>query len=298
MMLRRERGRVDRDGVGIAYEQVGEGAPTLLLLPAWMITGSGLWAAQRDGLGDRFRCLSFDARGSGRSDRPLEPERYQVGELVADALAVLDAAGAGRAVLVGNSLGGLVAYLVAALHPDRVAGLVLISATVDLTGDHDAPLARAIATFDEEPAGDDGWARYNRQAWRRDYPGFARWFVDTALGEEATAETRADGVRMALDTTPEVLAAGITARAGRSASGQAAGLRALAGRITCPVLVLHGDRDAVVPPAWSAALAAALDAVVTPLPGAGHCPQVTRPGEVNALIGEFAAGIGTAGAAA
>ncbi|WP_083458963.1 alpha/beta fold hydrolase [Jiangella muralis] len=298
MMLRREQGRVERDGVGIAYEQVGHGEPTLLLLPAWMITNSGLWAAQRDGLGDRFRCLSYDARGSGRSDRPAEPERYRVTELVADTLAVLDAAGADRAVLVGNSLGGLVAYLTAALHPDRVAGLVLISAAADLTGDEHAPLVRAIATFDEERPGDDGWACYNRRAWQRDYPGFARWFVDTALGDEATAEAREDGVRMALDVTPEVLAAGVTARSGPPAGVQAAKLRRLAAQLTCPVLLIHGDRDAVVPPAWSAALAATLDAVVTPLPGAGHCPQVTRAAEVNGLISEFATGIGTSRSAA
>lgn len=297
-MLRPELGQVERDGVGIAYEHVGEGAPTLLFLPAWMITDSRLWAAQRDGLADRFRCLSFDARGSGRSDRPAEPSQYQVDELVADALAVLDTAGADRAVLVGNSLGGLVAYLTAALRPDRVAGLVLISATVDLVGDEHAPLARAIAAFDEEPSGDDGWARYNRHAWLRDYPGFARWFVGTALGEEATAEAREDGVRMALDVTPDVLAAGITARSGLPAAEQAAKLRAAAGRITCPVLVIHGDRDAVVPPAWSAALAATLDTVVTRLPDAGHCPQVTRAAEVNALISDFASGIGTSRSAA
>lgn len=297
-MLRPELGRVERDGVGIAYEQVGQGVPALLFLPAWMITDRGLWAAQRDGLGDRFRCLSFDARGSGRSDRPAEPERYQVTELVADALAMLDAAGADRAVLVGNSLGGLVAYLTAALRPDRVAGLVLISATVDLIGDEHAPLVRAVATFDEELSGDDGWARYNRHAWLRDYPGFVRWFVDTALGEEATAEAREDGVRMALDATPEVLAAGVTARSGLPAADQAAKLRGLAERITCPVLVIHGDRDAVVPPAWSAALAATLDTVVTPLPGAGHCPQVTRATEVNALISAFASGLGTSRSAA
>ncbi|WP_129788245.1 alpha/beta fold hydrolase [Promicromonospora panici] len=75
-------------------------------------------------------------------------------------------------------------------------------------------------------------------------------------------------------------------------------LRGLAGHITCPVLVIHGDRDAVVPPAWSAALAAALDTAVTPLPGAGHCPQVTRAAQVNTLIRDFATGIETEGAAA
>ncbi|PZF86148.1 hypothetical protein C1I92_02940 [Jiangella anatolica] len=284
--------------MGIAYEQVGRGSPDLLFLPAWMIADSGLWAAQRDGLSERFRCLSYDARGSGRSDRPVDPVHYQVTELVADTLAVLDAASVDRAVLVGHSLGGLVGYLTAALHPDRVSGLVLLSASVDLVGDEDAPLARSIATFDRAMPGEDGWARYNRHAWRRDYGGFARWFVDTALGDEGTAEARADGVRMALDVTPEVLAAGIAARSGLPAADQAARLRGLAGRISCPVLVVHGDRDAVVPPAWSDALAVALDTGVTSLPGAGHCPQVTRSAEVNALIGAFAAGIVTGGAAA
>lgn len=296
-MQRPEPGRVERDGVGIAYERVGLGTPTLLFVPAWMITDSGLWAAQRDGLGDRFRCLSYDARGTGRSDRPTEPERYQVTDLVADALAVLDAAETDRAVLVGSSLGGLVAYLAAALHPDRVAGLVLISPTVDLTGDEHADLVRAVATFDEERPGEDGWARYNRHAWQRDYPGFARWFVDTALGDEATARDRENGVRMALDVTPEVLTA-VTERRDLPVADRAARLRGLAGQITCPVLVIHGDRDAVVPPAWSVALAAALDTFVVPLPGAGHCPQVTRAAEVNALIRDFVTGIETEGAAA
>ncbi|GAB3744546.1 alpha/beta fold hydrolase [Microlunatus parietis] len=292
-MQGQQLGWVERDGVRIAYEKVGRGDPTLVFLPSWMITNSRLWAGQRDGLSEEFRCLSYDARGSGRSDRPTDPARYQAADLVADAIAVLDSTGVDRAVLVGNSLGGLVGYLVAALHPDRVAGLVLISATIDLTGDENAPLVRAVANFDRELPSADGWARYNRHAWQRDYPGFARWFVGTALGEEATAEALADGVQMALDTTPEVLAAGVSARSRQSTAEQAAGMRALAGRVSCPVLVIHGDRDAVVPPTWSAVLAEALGTVVTPLPGAGHCPQVTRIAEVNALISDFA---GSAGA--
>jgi pimeloyl-ACP methyl ester carboxylesterase len=283
----RRVGTVDRDGVRIAYEVAGTGAHTLLLLPAWMITNRRMWAAQTAGLSGAARLIAYDARGSGESDRPTDPAAYDVEELVADTIAVLDATGTERAVLVGNSLGGLVALLTAAQRPDRVAGLVLIGASADLTGAVASPLQVAIARFEEELPDTEGWARYNRHAWRRDFPGFVRWFVDTALGAEASAEARAEGLAQGLDTTAEVLAATLAGRDRRGGADRAAVLRGLSDRITCPVLVIHGDRDQINPPAWSDALAVALRATSVTLPGAGHCPQVTRAAEITDLISAF-----------
>jgi pimeloyl-ACP methyl ester carboxylesterase len=283
----RRVGAVDRNGIRIGYEVAGAGAHTVLLLPAWMITNRRMWTAQVAGLASAARLIAYDARGSGESDRPTDPAAYDVKELVADTIAVLDATRTERAVMVGNSLGGLIAFLVAAQRPDRVAGLVLIGASVDLAGAVASPLQVALTRFEEELPDTEGWARYNRHAWRCDYPGFVRWFVDTALGAEAAEDARAEGLEQGLDTTAEVLAATVAWRHRRGSADRAAMLRGLSERITCPVLVVHGDRDQINPPAWSDVLAVALRATYVTLPGAGHCPQITRAAEVTDLISAF-----------
>jgi pimeloyl-ACP methyl ester carboxylesterase len=273
------RGTAERDGVRLAYEVNGDGDQTIVLLPAWMVTNRRMWAAQVTALSGRFRVVTYDARGSGGSDRPLDPAAYAPEELVADLLTVLETTGTDEAVLVGNSLGGLIALLAAARFPDRVSGLALIGPTVDVIGATPSALQLAMARFDTEVEPGDGWARYNRHAWDRDYRGFVEWFVDTALGPEGTAEQRAAGVAAGLDNTPEVLAATVTSRA-----EQPVRLRA----VRCPALVMNGDRDAVCPPEWGRALADRLGARHVDLPGAGHCPQVTRAATTAALIAEFA----------
>jgi pimeloyl-ACP methyl ester carboxylesterase len=277
------RGTAKRDGIRLAYEVNGTGDPTIVLLPAWMVTNRRMWAAQVTALSASFRVVTYDARGSGESDRPLDPAAYAPEELVADLLTVLDTTGTDEALLVGNSLGGLVALLAAARHPDRVTGLALIGPTVDVTGTTPSALQLATARFDTEVEPGDGWARYNRHAWERDYPGFVDWFVGTALGPEGTAGQRAAGIAAGLDNTPEVLAATVKSRVEK-----ASGLRAVAAVVRCPALVLTGDRDAICPPEWGRALARRLGARHVELPGAGHCPHVTRAATTAALIAEFA----------
>ena len=94
---------VEVDGVGIGYEVFGAGDRTLLLTPAWALVTSHFWKFQVPYLARRFRVITFDARGSGRSDRPEDPALY--GRDVLDALAVLDATATERAVVAGLSLG-------------------------------------------------------------------------------------------------------------------------------------------------------------------------------------------------
>ncbi len=281
---------VARQGdVAIAYEAGGAGDTAICLLPGWTLADRRLWEAPAAALRRDFRVIRYDGRGNGASDRPVEPAAYEVTELVADVIAVLDATGTRRAVLVGNSLGGLVAYAAAALRPERVAGLVLINATVNLAADERAPLVRAMAAFEEDLGADAGWARYNRHSWRRDYAGFVEWFVDTALGDHPSGAGRAEGIASGLATTPEVLAASVAGRSRLPLAEQAGMLRAIAPMIACPALVITGERDEVVPPAWGRALAEALRAEYVTIPGAGHCPQITRPVEINGLVAGFAA---------
>ena len=97
--------RVERDGVGVHWERFGDGEPTILLLPTWSIIPSRHWKLQVPYLARHHRVVTFDGRGSGRSDRPAGPAAYTRHEYVADALAVLDAAAVERAVLVALSRG-------------------------------------------------------------------------------------------------------------------------------------------------------------------------------------------------
>jgi len=95
-------GFITRDGVRIAYDIFGHGDLALLLIPAAPITHARSWKGIVPALARRFTVVTTDGRGTGRSGRPRTPELYTPAEVTADLLAVLDAAGVDRAVLVGQ----------------------------------------------------------------------------------------------------------------------------------------------------------------------------------------------------
>ncbi|MEJ7723295.1 MAG: alpha/beta fold hydrolase, partial [Ilumatobacteraceae bacterium] len=101
-------GYVERDGVKLFYEVFGDGEPTVLLLPTWSVIPSRSWKLQVPYLARHFRVVTFDGRGSGRSDRPVGAEAYTHLEFAADTIAVMDATGTNRAVLVGVLVRGAV----------------------------------------------------------------------------------------------------------------------------------------------------------------------------------------------
>ena len=118
--------RASHDGVTLVARVEGAG-PDVLLLHGWPDTGA-LW----DEVAPRLvaaghRVIVPDLRGCGRSDKPREVERYAMHHLVADALAVLDAAGSTRAGVVGHDWGAALAWALATYHPERVRALVAMS---------------------------------------------------------------------------------------------------------------------------------------------------------------------------
>ena len=98
-----EVGLVARGGVRIAYESFGAGERTILFLPSWAIVKQRQWKAQVPYFARHCRCVTFDPRGNGGSDRPDDPAAYSPAEIAGDALAVLDALGIEQAALVGLS---------------------------------------------------------------------------------------------------------------------------------------------------------------------------------------------------
>jgi pimeloyl-ACP methyl ester carboxylesterase/predicted glycosyltransferase len=294
-------GVVVRDGVRVAYDAYGDGDVALLLLPAWAIVDSRLWKANVAFLARHFTVITYDPRGNGRSDRPTDPATQQASELVADAVAVLDAVGVERAVVVGNSFGTILAYLLAASQPQRVLGMVMIGATLNLDGRSDDPLTRGMLTFEEEPRDSDGWALYNRRLWDADFERFVRFFIGEVFPEAHSSKHVEDGVSWGLQTNAAALGATVLARRPTSpemVEQTAARLRALAPQITCPVLVIHGALDRIAPPHRGRALAEALGAELVMIDGAGHCPQARQPVQVNRMIRAFAHPVASAPRAA
>jgi pimeloyl-ACP methyl ester carboxylesterase len=108
----------------IAAESSGSGEPTVLLIHAG-VTDQRSWASVVEVLPEH-RCLTYDARGYGRTT--YEPQDGW--SSVDDAVAVLDAYGVGSAVVIGCSMGGRTGLDLALTHPDRVSALVLIGTAV------------------------------------------------------------------------------------------------------------------------------------------------------------------------
>jgi pimeloyl-ACP methyl ester carboxylesterase len=118
--------RVPGDGIELAVWEEGDG-PAVLLLHGFPDTHR-LWrhqaaALMRSGL----RTIAPDLRGRGESGRPSAVEDYDIRHSVADMTSVLDALGVERAHVVGHDWGAVVAWLLAALHPERVDHLVVMS---------------------------------------------------------------------------------------------------------------------------------------------------------------------------
>jgi pimeloyl-ACP methyl ester carboxylesterase len=231
-----------------------------------------------------FQAHALDFRGHGRSGRA--PGSYRVVDYVPDVLAYLRQAIELPAVVVGHSLGGMVAAAVAAELPGRVRALVLEDPTFAMTGDRigetsfpdlfraflpHAGSARPVAEIAAELA--------EAPIHQPDRP------VPARLGEVRDAvnlRTSAAGLKH-LD--PDVLTAPL---AGRWLDGY--DVPATLARVACPTLFLQGDFAAggALPDEYAAELAAALrDVALVKLPGIGHNIHGTQPGAMLNLMLPF-----------
>jgi len=284
-----EEGYTERDGVRLFWERYGAGEPTILLPPTWEIVHSRFWKGQIPYLARHTRVVTFDPRGNGRSDRPQGFEAYRRREFAADALAVLDAAGVDRAVVVTWCDMGE-ALILAAEHPERVAGLVFIGPSLRLDeADH------GQYPFDADPGTGEGWAKETRGYWLRDWPGYVEFFFAQCLTEPHSTKQIEDCVGWAGDTDMETILDGF--RGWETKIIDPVEVAALCPRVRCPVLVIHGTEDAQVEASVGADLAAELSGRLVLLEGAGHAPHARDPVKVNTLVASFA-GVGEVAPAA
>ena len=273
-------GFIERDGVKVGYEVFGAGEPTILMLTSWAIVHSRQWKFQVPYLARRFRVITVEGRGNGRADRPKAAEAYLDREYVDDAVAVLDATQVDRAVIVGLSMGGRHALQLAAWYPERAAGVVAFGAALPWPIPPD---------FAEPKDSYQGWEKANMHYWLADYRGWVEFFMSQVFTEPHSTKQREDGVAWGLETTAETLL--LTGPGVAEPDVEAA--EAICQQVRCPVVIVHGDQDGVVPYETGAALARWTGGQMVTIRGGGHAATMRDPVQANLLIRGFAESLGS-----
>jgi pimeloyl-ACP methyl ester carboxylesterase/predicted glycosyltransferase len=272
-------GYVERDGVRTFYEVYGRGERTILFLSPWSIVHSRCWKAQIPYFARHGRVVTFDARGNGKSDRPMGQLAYDEREFAADTLAVMDATDTESAVLVSHSLSAGRALLLCAEQRERVEASAFIGPRVELG----AVDPRSRVSFEDELDIDEGWAKWNRHYWLRDYRGFVEFFMSQMFTEPHSTKQFEDCVGWGLETSAETLIATVENRQW----GSRADVLAACAEVRCPVLVIHGTGDAIRPHESGRRLAEATGGAFVSLEGSGHSPHARDPVKVNRLLRDF-----------
>jgi len=248
------------------WESIGEGPPVLLVMGLGL--SGGAWWRTVDTLSRRFRVITFDNRGVGRS-RGLTPA-YTTEALADDAVAVLDAIGIEQASVYGLSLGGMVAQQLALRHPRRVRSLVLGATS---PGGRRAQFAddQVMAFFrgrGDLPREEAAWAsvayNYGRRCRDQHADRIAEDIRRRLLNEFDEAAYQAQLMAAALHNCTSRLH-----------------------RIDVPTLVVHGEDDRVVPVANAHLMAGRLrHGRLHLLAGTGHLYTTEAP-EADTEVARF-----------
>ena len=232
-----------------------------------------MFAPQLAALQAGRRLVAYDSRG--RTSAAFSP--YDLDDLAQDCRDLLDDLGIERCVLVGMSMGGFMGIVLALTYPERLGGLVIMSA--DLAAYPAARLAAVLADFDtldrDGPVGRDWAARSMRLCLGattiHDNPGLVERFI------AGRAALPARAVRL-------------EARSWLAKPDRHAAARTIA----LPVLIVHGTEDVLLPfdEKVPPMLAAFPDAEIARIEKAGHFANLERPDAVNAAIAAFLERIG------
>ena len=279
--LPNEEGFVERGGVKLFYEVYGDGPETIVFLPPWSIVHSRIYKAQLPYFSERFRCIAYDSRGNGKSDRPAELAAYSLDNYVTDAIAVMDATGVTSAILVGLSYSGMVASIVAAHHPERVKAVVMVG-TLTTVGSRFPYMSAKNYLAERQEF--EGWDKWNRGHWLANYPDFAEHFIRNIFSEPHSTKQIEDGIEWANETNGRVLANIVEAGATPLPYDAS---EAMYRKISCPTLIIHGDNDQIAPYANAKLIAELIGAELVTIPGGGHDPLIRIPAKCNSLIVDF-----------
>ena len=248
----------------------GDGPP-VMLLHGWLVSADLNWVGAYDALVDSgYRVLAIDHRGHGRGLRAIAP--FRLADCAADAAAVLRELGVGPATVVGYSMGGVIAQLMARDHPDVVGGLVL----------------SGTCQHFQDPA--------TRRTWQ--WMGLMGLVLGLAPRPVYTAGLRRLGLRLDARTAwwlSELMRheARDVAEAGRELGrfDSRPWLQGLGGHDSIPAAMVMTTRDTAVAPSKQRELAAAVGARVFEV-GLDHLELVDRAAEYNPALLDAVAEVG------
>jgi pimeloyl-ACP methyl ester carboxylesterase len=243
------QGRIELGGYALRYADAGRGEPVFVCLHGLADTLE-VWDALAGPLASRGRLVRIDQRGHGESGAPPGPCTRE--DLAHDAISVLDALAIDRAIVVGHSVGGIVAMAAALAAPERVAGLVLLG-TASRCSERTAAWYERIAVAAERDGGD----------------GLMRAIYGHGTNRRARGDPRviAHVARMLTSLYRDPLTPRL-------------------GAISCPVLLVVGEKDAMGPKA-SQIIRDALPpgcAELVVVPGCGHWLQIDAPADVIGAV--------------
>jgi pimeloyl-ACP methyl ester carboxylesterase len=264
---------ITTDGVKLHYSEYGTGTPILFIHEFGGDHRS--WDPQVRHFSRNYRCLVYAARGFPPSDVPADLSSYSQAQAVDDAMAVLDAAGADVAHVVGNSMGGFAALHLGLRHPHRVSALVVAGcgygAHPDKADGFRAESEKVATAFDTEgPASVAAWygvgpARVQYQA--KDPYGHAEHQRILAEHDQLGAANTMRGVQKSRPGLYQ--------------------LRQQLAQLRLPVLIVAGDEDEGVLETDLMLKRTIPTSGLAILPRAGHLTNLEEPLLFNLLVEQF-----------
>jgi pimeloyl-ACP methyl ester carboxylesterase len=256
------------DDASIAYDDVGTGLP-VVFLHAFPLNRT-MWEPQIGALVAECRCISIDMRGFGESTAspPFSMDRY-----ADDVAAVLDALQIPRAVVVGLSMGGYVAFAMWRRHRERIRGLVFADTRAGADTIETVGKRRELIELAESQG---STAVANRQI--------------AGLVGKTTRDKRPDIYdavhRMSAESPVEGIVGALEAMIARPDSSDTCAT------IDVPTLVVVGDEDVSTPVSEAQTLASLIaGSRLEILTQAGHVSNVERPAAFNTVVSEFLASL-------
>lgn len=257
------------NGANIHYDRIGNGLETIVFIHGLMLASES-YEAQVDALKGRYRIITYDLRGQGKSERTKD--RLGIDSLAEDAVSLIESTVSGPAHIVAFSMGTFIAMRVAARRPDLVRSLCLIGPSADAEEPENMPKYRQLI-------------RMVRVFGPRLFASRLMMilFGDTFLHDPKSAATRKRWRRV-VERLPRALHRAAQASAHRPA------MTAELKNIVAPTLIVSGVEDRPISPERARAVHAGIaGSRFMAFEKTGHAVMIERPDAFNAALSAFLA---------